>query len=560
MTTFNEYWKEKAQKRRKSWAAKAKRFAEQHTQLEDIRKEVYLPLDFGANFSFEDYKPEHFIKLNPITSWQDKNFCFSEEGLRAALKAEGADMNSLGMSVNHQPIKGLEAPQPENKWEAYEWKPNKVFDYDRKFRSWLQRIYEICTDVETVSLSYRQITMTIKRYSTEGMPFGYYELNPCEQLTKSAMLMQETDFYTLNVATLLMEAAAEWDLRQEELNYYAKKLRIRTMDAALTDDISFELWDDKKLEKKIAEYVSKDYPVEKIIEQVLRPWKQAITKYFHDITEQELNNSTEKFHAFNLKHSHDHSAQYIKNVLQPFFNKHGLAGIKMWIPEKGSSPLFMENQGYLAKYNPSNDLFYPNAHYSMCAIYGELKNTPLRALAYFLQKMPKITRKTDEVVIKVMHFYDGLMQQKNEKYCKNVEFLDSLAAQHKGRPVGKMMKFLQWNAGRFINPKPKGNLYFSISTIKVLGETSFSFVRKDVLQSYSMVNGQLTVTYKDEVIERWLDADCQNVYVADPVTTDFDEWVKNHRPWSWSVQKFLSGYSPQDSKPSLSIDFIEQKL
>ena len=39
---FNEYWKEKAQKRRKSWAAKAKRFAEQHTQLEDIRKEVYL--------------------------------------------------------------------------------------------------------------------------------------------------------------------------------------------------------------------------------------------------------------------------------------------------------------------------------------------------------------------------------------------------------------------------------------------------------------------------------------------------------------------------------------
>ena len=340
----------------------------------------------------------------------------------------------------------------------------------------------------------------------------------------------------------------------------------RSEDAALADDICFELWDDKKLEKKIAEYVSKDYPVEKIIEQVLRPWKQAITKYFHDITEQEINNSTEKFHAFDLKHSHDHSAQYIKNVLQPFFNKHGLAGIKMWIPDKGSSPLFMENQGYLAKYNAWDVAFYPNAHYSMCAIYGELNNTPLRALAYYLQKMPEITIKTDEVVIKVMHLYDGLMLQKNKNYRENVEFLDSLAAQHKGTPVGKMMKFLRWNAGRFINPKPKGNLYFSISTIKVVGETSFSFVRKDVLQSYSMVNGQLTVTYKDEVIERWLDADCQNVYVADPVTTDYDEWVKNHRKgmfadtWSWSVQNFLSDYSPRDSKPSLSIDFIEQKL
>ena len=47
--TFNEYWKEKAQKRRKSWAAKARRFAEQHAQLEDIRKEVYLPLGFSAS-------------------------------------------------------------------------------------------------------------------------------------------------------------------------------------------------------------------------------------------------------------------------------------------------------------------------------------------------------------------------------------------------------------------------------------------------------------------------------------------------------------------------------
>lgn len=202
----------------------------------------------------------------------------------------------------------------------------------------------------------------------------------------------------------------------------------------------------------------------------------------------------------------------------------------------------------------------------MCVIYGELNNTPLHALAYFLQKMPGITRKTDEVVIKVMHLYDGLMLQKNENYRENVEFLDSLAAQHKGTPVSKMMKFLRWNAGRFINPKSKGYSDFSISTIKVVGETAFSFVEKDVPQGLSMVTGQLTGTYQDEVIERWLDADCKYVYAADPVKTDIDEWVKTHRKgmfvdiWSWSVQDFLKTYSPQDSKPSLSFDFIEQKL
>ena len=561
---FKKYWDKKSQKRRKSWAAKAKRFAEQHTQLEDIRKEVYLPLDFGANFSFEDYKSEHFIKLNPITSWQDKNFCFSEEGLRAALEAEGADMNSFRMSVSHQPIKGLETPHPENEWEAYRFmKPHKVYDYDKMYRSWLQRIYEICTDVETVSLSYRQITMIIKRYSTEEIPFGYYELNPCEQLTKSAMLMQETDFYILNVATLLMEAAAEWELRQEELNYYAKKLKIRTMEAATTDSIEFELWDDKKLEKKVAEYNDKDYPVEKIIEQVLRPWKQAITKFFHAITEHELQNATDKFDAYSLR---DDFPYYVKNVLKPYFDKQGLQAVKMWRPNEKSEVLYMENQGCLAKFAPWDDVFYPNAHYSMCVIYGELNNTPLLALAYYLQKMPEMSRKTDEVVIKVMYLYDGLMQEKNGEYRKNVEFLDSLAAQHKGTPVGRMMKFLRWNAGRFASAKPKGYSDFSIPTIKVLGETSFSFVEKDVPQGLSMVNGQLTGTYQDEVRERWLDADCHTIYAADPNTTDFDEWVKNHRKgilvdvWSWSVQDFLKSCSPQDSKPSLSIDFIEQQL
>lgn len=546
MTTFSEYWKEKAQKRRKSWAAKAKRFAERHLRLGAIRNEiVYGHIKREEVRSLRD---KHRTVQNPIARWDSNmHFSFSEQGLREAMQAEGADVSSLTMTIIKKNIVGQ---------QPHEISYGDILDVASNRRD----LYEKYTDLETCTINYREVTMVIYRYTYQQQPFALYEFVPCKQLCIDNFRMEETSFSTMNIATFLMEMAAEYELRQEELNYHAKKLRLRTMDAALTDDISFELWDDKKLEKKIAEYVSKDYPVEKMLELVLRPWKQAITKYFHDITEQEINNSTEKFHAFNLKHSHDDSAQYIKNVLQPFFNKHGLAGIKMWIPDKESSPLFMENQGCLAKFVPWDDAFYPNAHYSMCAIYGELKNTPLRALAYFLQKMPEITRKTDEVVIKVMHLYDGLMQQKNENYRKNVEFLDTLAAQYKGIPVGKMMKFLRWNAGRFINPKPKGNLYFSISTIKVLGETSFSFVRKDVPQGLSMVNGQLTGTYQDEVRERWLDADCQNVYVADPVTTDFDELVKNHRPWSWSVQDFLSSYSPRDSKPSLSIDFIEQKL
>ena len=550
MKTFNEYWREKAQKRRKSWPAKAKRFAERHLRLGAIRNEiVYGHIKREEVRSLRD---KHRTVQNPIARWDSNmHFSFSEQGLREAMQAEGADVSSLTMTIIKKNIVGQ---------QPHEISYGDILDVASNRRD----LYEKYTDLETCTINYREVTMVIYRYTYQQQPFALYEFVPCKQLCIDNFRMEETSFSTMNIATFLMEMAAEYELRQEELNYHAKKLKLRTMDAALTDDISFELWDDKKLEKKVAEYVSKDYPVEKMLELVLRPWKQAITKFFHAITEQEIQNATEKFNVYSLRSNFPH---YTQNVLQPYFNKQGLQEVKMWKPYEKSSDCYIEYQGYLAKYNAWDVAFYPNAHYSMCCFYGELNNTtPLRALAYYLQKMPEISKKTDEVVIKVMHLIDGLMQQKNENYRKNVEILDTLASQHKEMPVGKMMKFLRWNAGRFINPKPKGNLYFSISTIKVVGETSFSFVRKDVLQSYSMVNGQLTVTYKDEVIERWLDADCQNVYVADPVTTDYDEWVKNHRKgmfadtWSWSVQDFLSSYSPRDSKPSLSIDFIEQKL
>ena len=551
MTIFNEYWKEKAQKRRKAWAAKAKRYAESHAQLEEIRNMVYLPLDYTPDFYLGEYIHLHFCKQNPFVVWDKGTFSFDEVGLRKAMEAEGANLNELAIEMSHQSIREAEVPQPIiNRGPG--GTPNKVWDYEKKYHAWLKRVYGICSDMDTVKLTYGEVSMAINRYSREGEPFGFYELNPCEQLTKVPILMQETDFYFLNTATLLMESAAEWQLRQEELNYYAKKQRIRTMNAALTDSIEFELWDDTKLEKKVAEYIDEDYPVEKMLELVLRPWKQAITKYFRDITEQELNNPTEKFDESDLE-----DLNFRNNVLQPYFKKQGLQEVKVWKPNETRSDIRIEYQGYQLKYT-DDIFFYPNAHYPIYCTnrvprYSSMQGTPLRALADYLRKMPEITRKTDEVVIKVMHFYDGLMQQKNEKYCKNVEFLDSLAAQHKGTPVGKMMKFLRWNAGRFSNSESK-SYEFSIPTIKVLGETSFSFVMKDVPQGFNVVNGQLTGTYQDEVEERWLDADCHTLYVADPNTTDFDELVKTHRRWSWSVQEFLS------SNPSLSIDFIEQKL
>ena len=62
--SFNDYWEAKAAKRRKAWAATSKRFAKKHTQLEEIRKKVYLPLDYAVNFDFGNERAKGLLAFN----------------------------------------------------------------------------------------------------------------------------------------------------------------------------------------------------------------------------------------------------------------------------------------------------------------------------------------------------------------------------------------------------------------------------------------------------------------------------------------------------------------
>ncbi|MCR5316222.1 MAG: hypothetical protein K6E52_10030 [Bacteroidaceae bacterium] len=424
MMSLNGYWKEKAAKRRKSWASKAKRYADKHMQLEDIRKEVYLPLDYAAGFDFEDYKQIHFTKRNPIIEWQEMNLWFVEDGLRVALEAEGADMSSFKMEVNRLALKGKEAPQPKNRWEAYSYLPNKVFDYEKLYLDWLKRMYEICTDVETVHLSYGQITMTIKRYSTDGMPFGYYELNPCEQLTKSAMLLQETDFYTLNVATMLMEAAAEWELRQEEFNYYAKQLKIRTMEAATTDSIVFELWDDKKIQKKLKEYAVKEYSLDQVLGQVLSPWKKAVGDYLKAVTERDFKDNSLVLNARNCFYNLDFAQRFVNEKLRPYLDNHGLKETKAFIPANSYKQVVIEYKGYrvLIKRDMWTERFvlYPYAFDDKFLesdnnrLHLEMPKLTLNAIAEYLKQMPAINERIDKVIEKIENTYRELKNNKTQ--------------------------------------------------------------------------------------------------------------------------------------------------
>ena len=525
--SFNDYWKEKSAKRKKSWAGKAKRFAQKHMQLEAIRSEiVYGHMKREEVRSLLD---EHRTVQNPIARWDSNmHFSFSEQGLSEAMQAEGADVSSLTMTISRKNIVGQ---------QPHEIAYGDMLDVAGNRRD----LYEKFTDLETCTINYREVTMVICRYTYLQQPFAMYELVPCKQLSISDLRLEETSFSTLNIATLLMEMAAEWELRQEEFNFYAKKLKLRTMEAATLDSIEFDLWDEKKLEKKISEYIAKDYNIDKIIEQVSRPWKSAIEKYIHAALERSLRDQTETLEKFSVRHSC--SDKFVEENLRPYLESVGLQEVELVV--LGKTDVILKYQGansrLLAHFNKF--FFYPNSCYDECFLVLT-ENTPLSAIADYLKMMSAVNQKMDETILKVLHIYDQQMQQ-NEKYHAAVAYLEALAQEYAGKPVGKMMKYLRWEAGRLIN---SGYLKLLIPTIKVVSDNSFSYLE----EKRKYFNNQIT---QEEVV-LWVDTDCHIVYASDPVATSVeDKWLP-----SWTVQEFIRQYGLFDPEPILAIDFIEQKL
>lgn len=544
--SFSTYWKKQEQKKRKSWASKAKRYAEQHTGLEDIRNEVYMPLDYRPAFEFASYKKAHFTRSNPIAVWKQGRFGFSETGLRQALEAEGADLSSLKMELSRQSIVGKEAPEPVVTGYNPRWTPNKVYDFRDEYHKWLKRVYEICTDMQTCTLTYGQVQMVIRRYTTDDLPFAYYELIPEEKLFRSAMLLQETEFYTLNIATLLLEMEAETELRQEELNYYAKMLRLRSMEAATIDSIEFTRWDDKALEKKIKEYVGKEYTLGKIFEQVLRPWRLAVKKYFDAAVECAIQDQAETIRGFD--HSSSASQSFIEGVFCPYLNNEGMekAGLEdVEVVVENELRMTIKSQGFSCSVesNSGGIFFYPNSNFVNCNIKLSL-HTPLSAIARYLRMMPVINPEVDEVVVKVMHIYDRMVLQ--QKYHDDLTHLEDLMKKSVGKPVGKLMKYLRWNLGRFAN---WNNI--SIRSFKILGDTAFSYIVKDFdFKRTSNGPHPFTTVVTDRLVERWTDAECHHIYASDPCAKDAPEHDNRHR----TIQEYLH------MNPVLSFDFIDQKL
>ena len=381
-----EYCKQKRNKQRTKWDTRTKRYAKDRTPLDKIRNEVYEEIHYNHRDCLM-----HLVKHNPIVQWREREFSFSENALRDAMAAEGADLTLFEMKVKRQRRKEGEKIDLNKHC-------NHCYSYYRN-DSWINEFAKQCTDVETVKLTYGQATMVIKRYSIQGVPFCYYTLNPCEQLVGESMILNETDFSMLNIGTLLMEMAAEMEMRQEELAYYSKKLRLRLMASTVMDDvINFTLWDNTTLSQKIDEYISNGYNTEKIINLALRPWKSAINKYFDLALLRMANESCLRFQ----KLSHDNPAKEIEKYLKEANLE--LCDVNL-SGDTHSIIISYQNYQCFAQISSTNSIcLIPTT----CCCSETIKlpsTTPLEIFALFIKQMPTINKPANDYVDKVRQLY-----------------------------------------------------------------------------------------------------------------------------------------------------------
>ena len=236
-----------AQKRRAAFEERFAVFNGHHFSLEEIKYKVnpdleikYLNYYLGESNKFRG-------NPNPIVCLTDGQFSFSEQGIRNALKKMEADLNQFKMDVQ------------ETEREADN--QSRLFAYRKRKNVQTQ----VCT------LTYKSIEMEITRWSVKDSPFSVFEIMPAKQMLcyvsehfkrderYGLFVLRDDEFYLLDLPTLLLDLALEYQLREEEITYHTKQLRITTMQTSVLDEdyVTLAAIDEATMKRIIKESESK---------------------------------------------------------------------------------------------------------------------------------------------------------------------------------------------------------------------------------------------------------------------------------------------------------------
>ncbi len=206
-----------AQMRRATWEEKCLFFLGHRCGIEEIRKRINPPIEINEHYFNTPQNP--YRPFNPLICFENGTFSFSEQGLRKALSKLGANMNDLKMTIGEEegPLYLDKAFLP----------PSIRYEYGGRD----DIIRQECVII------YKGIQMIICRMHIKGVPFGIYQVFPVKEMPcESHLTLKEDEFYLLDLPTLILDLSFEYELREEELKYYMKQMRINTMETLVLDE------------------------------------------------------------------------------------------------------------------------------------------------------------------------------------------------------------------------------------------------------------------------------------------------------------------------------------
>ena len=171
------------------------------------------------------------------------------------------------------------------------------------------------------------------------------------------------------------------------------------------DKIEYTLWDDKKLAKKVKEYIAKGYTFDQMVDQVLYPYKAAIKKYFNAAVDRSLGDEVVTLSNFDYYSSNrDH---FFEQELRPQLEV-ALDGVEMGIEGEDTKTITITYQHYSCclcssyKHSPGIQMT-PDMSYREYAINLPL-TTPLSAIVEFVRQMPTVNC-THDYCFKIWNYF-----------------------------------------------------------------------------------------------------------------------------------------------------------
>ena len=242
--------------------------------FDKLRQEVFVPIDTDKKFDnlYSMYPSDN----NPIIQKGSNGYTFSETEFKFDFHHKGGNTFHLLTSIeDYEP--GNSSIVIRGRKDLHSWE-RKFFFVEMAIRiKELQKTHHLTI----CRLSYKGVDLEIYRFYENPTSEGIYYIFPAKQLSLCPIEMDEKTILHLDTASLLLDMADDNHNREQIHLSLIKKIKLRTIELNIDDELNPVFWDEGRVLKAVKEYVKKGYDLNKSITYLHRSFMKSLRESFN---------------------------------------------------------------------------------------------------------------------------------------------------------------------------------------------------------------------------------------------------------------------------------------